>query len=580
MKKGKQAKKLLASVLSATMIAGVLAGCGGEAATTTTDAPTTESVQSTTTEATTTETTTEATGVENVLEANFAELDKDAAGEVSIMVWSGDGEYYEDLGHQNLEPENITAQNVASVYAMAKKFNEVYPNVKINLYAKSGDPNGNDTSWQQEMENFKAQHGKYPDIWASTNLIGDIEKGLCADLSVFADDPVYQSFNKSIMDMMNYYGMQAGLPQFIQPWGVYVNKQLAEQNNIDIPDVDWTLDDYTLFISEGDKSTFWGAMDIPLSWINTGTKDINYALSHYSGTGDHVNLDSDAVKDLLSYVPVWADNTIWCQNDIGGVPQEIMDDGWWWSYHFFVQGYILTNDGDPWMMGDAANPEVTDATVTFDFDIYPRPATEYVGNTVGVVLDPMAIHNYAMDDGNPQLSEAEELQLKIAYTFGTYWVASTDAAQARADQMWNSGGALKTAANDSLPLVTGAEFDKQMDIWYSVGIHQKYKDADKMPGWAKCIELWENGELWDVSDKAYPQYIQEDGVDKACLYEWTYYYQDDVMTAKRAADGWLDEIKSKLPEWNKLANDRFALADEQLRTALVNFYGYSEEEFK
>ena len=215
-----------------------------------------------------------------------------------------------------------------------------------------------------------------------------------------------------------------------------------------------------------------------------------------------------------------------------------------------------------------------------DFDIYPRPATEYVGNTVGVVLDPMAIHNYAMDDGNPQLSEAEELQLKIAYTFGTYWVASTDAAQARADQMWNSGGALKTAANDSLPLVTGAEFDKQMDIWYSVGIHQKYKDADKMPGWAKCIELWENGELWDVSDKAYPQYIQEDGVDKACLYEWTYYYQDDVMTAKRAADGWLDEIKSKLPEWNKLANDRFALADEQLRSALVNFYGYSEEEFK
>ena len=430
------------------------------------------------------------------------------------------------------------------------------------------------------MENFKAQHGKYPDIWASTNLVGDVEKGLAADLSVFKDDPVYQSFNSSIMEMMNYHGMQAGLPQFIQPWGVYVNKDLAEQNNIDVPDPNWTIDDYTLFISEGNKTTFWGAMDIPLSWINTGTKDINYSLSHHDGSGDYVNLNSDAVKDLLSMVPTWADNTIWCQNDVGNVPEEVMNDGNWWSYTYFVKGYCLVDDGDPWMMGDAANPEVTDNTVTFQFDIYPRPATDYVGNTVGVVLDPMAIHNYAMDDGDPTMSESEEASLKLAYTFGTFWVASTEAAQARADQQWNSGGALKTAANDSLPLVTGDEFKKQMDIWYSVPTHTIYGDAAKMPGWQKCLELWENGDIWDVSDKAYPGKIQEDGVDKECLYEWTYYYKDEIMSAKRASDGWLDEIKSKLPEWNTLANERFAEADASLKEALTDFYGYTDADFK
>ena len=51
------------------------------------------------------------------------------------------------------------------------------------------------------------------------------------------------------------------------------------------------------------------------------------------------------------------------------------------------------------------------------------------------------------------------------------------------------------------------------------------------------------------------------------------------MTAKRASDGWLDEIKSKLPEWNKLANERFATADEQLKSALSSFYGYTEADF-
>jgi len=86
--------------------------------------------------------------------------------------------------------------------------------------------------------------------------------------------------------------------------------------------------------------------------------------------------------------------------------------------------------------------------------------------------------------------------------------------------------------------------------------------------------------MWDVSDKCYTYYIQEDGVDKACMYEWVYYYQDAQMEAKRASDGWLDEIKSKLPEWNELANQRFVQADQQLRTALTDFYGYKEEDFK
>ena len=31
--------------------------------------------------------------------------------------------------------------------------------------------------------------------------------------------------------MMNYYGFQAGLPQYILPWGVFVNKELAEDGH-------------------------------------------------------------------------------------------------------------------------------------------------------------------------------------------------------------------------------------------------------------------------------------------------------------------------------------------------------------
>ena len=140
-------KKLAALLLTAAMAVTGLAGCGGNASTGNSGNTVTGGSETTGT-----------TDGDSGTSESFVKLDPQTEGDLSIMVWSGDGEYYEDIGHQNLEAENITAQNVASLYAMAKKFNETYPNVKINVYAKSGDPNANDTSWQQEMENFKAQH--------------------------------------------------------------------------------------------------------------------------------------------------------------------------------------------------------------------------------------------------------------------------------------------------------------------------------------------------------------------------------------------------------------------------------------
>lgn len=70
------------------------------------------------------------------------------------------------------------AQNVAQLYAVAKKFNEVYPGIKINVWSKIGDPDQYNTqSWEQEMENFQAKYGKYPDVWASTDVNRGYKEG-------------------------------------------------------------------------------------------------------------------------------------------------------------------------------------------------------------------------------------------------------------------------------------------------------------------------------------------------------------------------------------------------------------------
>lgn len=513
---------------------------------------------------------------------SYEALSTEITGEIDVMVWSGSGQYMEDIGHQNLTAADFTGQNEAAVYAIAKEFNKTYSNVKINVYAKVGDPNGNETPWSQELENFKAEHGKYPDVYAATDLPGDVARGMVADLSVFSDDPIYKSFNKSIMGMMNYYGFQAGLPQYMVPWGVYVNKELAEQNNIDVPPTEWNIDEYTAFATSGDNKNFWGAMDIPMSFINVGTKDINYSLANYSGEGDHVNLNSEAVTSMLEYIPKWSKSAIWTQNDVGAVPTEIMEANGWWGFNFFIHNLCLSYDGDPWMMGDAANPTEGHwgTAQSTDWDIYPRPSTDYQENTIGIVLDPMAIHNYAMDDGNAEWTDAEKEELKVAYTFASFWAGSKESFEARAAQNFTDQGVEKTSLNDSLPLVTGDAFDEQMEVWYSTVTHQRYADETKMPSFQKVLELWKDGQFWDISDKAYPYFIMEDGTRKEADFEWKYIYQKDVTGALRTDANWLDQVKAKLPDWNKTINERYVLADQQLRDGLKEFYGFEDDNFK
>lgn len=521
-------------------------------------------------------------GVLSGCKKKYEGLDAEVTGELDIMLWSGDNSYTEDIGHKEIADEDLLSQNVAATYAVAKAFNQVYPGVKINVYAKQGGPDENDTPWAQELENFKIEHGKYPDIYASTDLVGDMQKGMISDLSVFSDDPLYQSFNTSIMEMMNFYGFQAGLPQFMQPWGVFVNRSLAEDNNLDVPEPDWDIDDYTDFISQADMENFYGSMDIPMNFIRTGTDEFAYKMVNRKAGDDYVNLDSDQIRSMVDMIGEWADYSIWPQWDIQNLSEEFMTANDWWSYNFFKNGHLLTLEGDPWMMGDGANPnpEHWGRIQAEDWDIYPRPATEYRGNTVGIVLDPMVVINYAQEDGNPELSEAELDKTQLAYTFAAFWAGDIRSWEARAAQQFNDGGNLKSALNDSLPLVTGDAFEKQMEVWYSVDIHERFADEDLMPGWQKVLEIWEKGEFWDVSDKAYPWYHTFDGSRRAIMYEWENMYNPEIAGAARTDANFADSVKSKLADWNTDINDRFEEAEELLRDAMKEFYGFEDKDFE
>lgn len=519
----------------------------------------------------------------------YESLDPSTTAEITIMMWSGDDMYHADLGHQNWAPEDINGQNVGALYATAKAFNEIYPNIKINLTTQWNW----DVSWAQNQENFKAEYGRYPDIIASQDLATGIELGMIADLSVFKDDPVYQSINPAIMDMMNFYGFQAGLPSFVMPYYVAVNKTLAEENNIDVPPVNWNIDQLTDFISHADNENFYGMGDFNSARLaNLGTKDIMYQLGNRKAGEPYVKLNSDAVKDILSYTTRWSPYTVWELFYQGKVTQEFMDAYWSWDLKMWASGIALISMSDSWMLGDIVHGSLPDNNGSdptknaywlannFEFDLYPYPSTAYQPNTVAVSLDPFVIHNYAADNGGTHNDETLN-KLKISYEFLKFYISDTRAWEARAKQYFKDGdGNIRPATNDCFPLTTGEEFDRQMELWFMADNHSKLKDADQYPGFHEVVRIWKSGQIWDMSANCYPGLYDQDGTPTNVLNEWENQWNVDIVGAYRSDPNWLDQVKAKLPDWDRLANERFEQSHQRLQGALIKYYGFTAADFE
>ncbi|MBR3645531.1 MAG: hypothetical protein IKN54_03865, partial [Lachnospiraceae bacterium] len=329
------------------------------------------------------------------------------------------------------------------------------------------------------------------------------------------------------------------------------------------------------------------SMNCPTSFINTGTKTINAMISDPNRKpGDpFVDLTTDAVKDLLDYIPIWAEDSFNAQLGLQNIPQEIAEEGGYWSWNYFCNGRLLTDDTDPWMMASAADPDAYQGGGTVqaeDWDIYPRPATDECDTTVGLVIDPICLHNYAIDDKKNEWSKEEQEKLAVTYLFASYWTASTEAKRAIAEQKYKSGRSYKSAANDSFPVVADKDtYNEQMDIWYSIPIHKRYADAEKMPGFQEVVKIFGDPErTWDYSDKCFPCTVTENGETKECLFEWNHSWDGEIAGSYQTEPNWANDVKSRLSDWNQLANERFAKADEQLRDALKEYYGKTDADFK
>ncbi|MBN2299753.1 MAG: carbohydrate ABC transporter substrate-binding protein [Acholeplasmataceae bacterium] len=506
-------------------------------------------------------------------------IDSDVETTISVISWAGDGVYYDDIGHTNLSVDDLKNPKVASMYANAKEFNKLFPNVKINYYGKQYGPDDGGVYWEDEIENFKNKYGEYPNVIPLMNTSGFIQKGFLADLSRFEDDIYYDQFNEGLMKQNNFYGFQAALPGYFIPAGIFVNNDLIENENLDEPSVDWTFNQFTQLVTSGQKGqgsdTYVSISAMPDWWIQQ--EFLYNQLFDGPMDGKYISLNNDYTKEFFrDGVSRWSDYDFYGQSD-----ETFLEDNESWGARAFSNGKSIIHGSEPWFITDFST-----ATGWLPgpsgYDIYPFPSYAGSGNTISTITDPVGIFNSCNDDGLLQCSAEEELKIKVAYTFQAFSSVDTRAWEARVAQQYTDSetGSIETGVLDSsFPVTTGELYDEQMEIWFSSPRHAIYKN-ESMVGFQAINELIKAGNIKAISDKSYPWfYIDPDSGEQRRIFEefLTYYAIDETYITE---SGWYDAFAAKLPEWEILFNERLDDVFENIQKGLQTYYGYEENDVR
>ena len=136
---------------------------------------------------------------------------------------------YADWGDQELNQMLIDA------------FMEEYPHITVELRS---DITGAGGEFTASLLNAQAA-GVLPDVFAIDNVPTGLSNGMLLDITEFWDaDEDTALVYPNIAETAVYNGQRFAIPSFQFIKGIYINITLLEYYNIDIPEKDWTYDEW------------------------------------------------------------------------------------------------------------------------------------------------------------------------------------------------------------------------------------------------------------------------------------------------------------------------------------------------
>ncbi len=178
---------------------------------------------------------------------------------------------YADWGDQELNKALIDA------------FMEENPHIRVELRQ---DITGAGASFTESLLNAQAA-GVLPDVFAIDNVPTGYGNGMLLDISEYWDaDPDTELIYPNIAETAVYGDGRYAIPSFQFIKGIYLNLNIFEQYNIDLPDYDWKYDEFVDIAIEIRQAgindyvygidPWFGVLDFEAIWPTQDHEDVGY----------------------------------------------------------------------------------------------------------------------------------------------------------------------------------------------------------------------------------------------------------------------------------------------------------------
>ena len=498
--------------------------------------------------------------VQLYLDVGWTGLPLDFEAELTIGLWSAVNTtaFYRDIGRNFIDPAEIREVRAAGAIAAAQAFNYFFPNVAINVNIEASGSNR-----FQNRVNFHTMHGIHEDIFVTAELPEEIMRGNIADLSIFADDPVFDIINPRFTAIGTLHDRLWATPFLASPHGVFVNRSLAENQNLDPPPINWNLREFEQFVSHSRTDEFAGIDSTPFEIMNTINQDFHYSLAFRSSDDVFVRMDTQAMRDSHRGIQGMERHAL-----APGVGRGQFTSAWVGgrnNWRMFAEGNLLTFHPSPHMISNAASPTHENRVQAQDWDYFPRPSSDWVGNHVGTNIMLLCIRNFAGDTDGVLTQESYD-RLRLSWEFLRFFTMDIRSWTAKAN--FTFGPDNHNALDFSLPFVTGQLYWDMLDLHLQAYQRRALANSTRFPAYHFVLQLWEQGQHWGFGGNAFPMMAG----GRAITHEWNTRGTAASVGANVADPNWLDQLFVHLPVWDVDFNERWDARFGELYDAIMRWH--------
>lgn len=287
-----------------------------------------------------------------------------------------------------------------------EKFMSKYPNITVTRDQKFASGEADDFE-QLDMLNALAQEGKLPDIYYSPLAAEVYDREFSLDLTPYVEsDEESQWISENAREFMTSYDGETiyGLPWMSVSQYVLINTKLLRENNIAIPEFNWTYDDYEdlrkqIAVLTPNNPIFPGIVNfseigphyfdgIPNGWKGYNIEKQEWDLANSTRFGQWFEQEAKESQEGLHFYDLSEEERIAKVGNLGwafGDGLQVIDSAWMYELSSNVNDFILDRN--------------------MDIEIYPMPTAPEGGQTnLAAYYDTLSISSQLEE--NPVKAEA------------------------------------------------------------------------------------------------------------------------------------------------------------------------------